>query len=59
MAHHLKIDDLWIGIKERLNQKHLCYSLVKVYQDGLPVCGKELQIVQDIAKRVVKIISWR
>ena len=49
--HHLeKIDDLWIGIEERLNQKHLCYSLVKVYQDGLPVCGKELQIVQDIAK---------
>lgn len=49
---HLKrINDLWISIEECLNQKHLCYRQVKIYQDGLPVCGNELQIVQDIAQR--------
>ena len=47
--HLKKINDLWTGIEERLNQKNLRYNQVKVYQDGLPVCGKELQIVQDIA----------
>ena len=47
--HLKKINDLWTGIEERLNQRNLRYNQVKVYQDGLPVCGKELQIVQDIA----------
>lgn len=49
--HVKKIHDLWMGIEEYLNQKQLCYKDVKIYQDGLPVCGNELQIVQDIAKR--------
>src|SRR3990170_3847708 len=47
--HLKKINDLWTGIEERLNQKNLRYNQVKVYQDGLPVCGKELEIVRDIA----------
>ena len=47
--HLKKINDLWTGIEERLNQRNLCYDHVRVYQDGLPVCGKELQIVRDIA----------
>ncbi|HHT9144715.1 MAG: hypothetical protein Q7J76_04390 [Candidatus Brocadiaceae bacterium] len=47
--HLKKINDLWTGIEERLNQRNLRYNQVKVYQDGLPVCGKELEIVQAIA----------
>ena len=47
--HLKKINDLWTGIEERLNQRDLCYNHVKVYQDGLPGCGKELEIVRDIA----------
>ncbi len=47
--HLQKINDLWTGIDARLEQRHLDYRLVRVYQDGLPVCGKELEIVQDIA----------
>lgn len=49
--HLKKINDLWTDIEAHLQQKNLCYHKVKVYQDGLPVCGKELQIVQDIANR--------
>ena len=48
--HLEKINNLWTDIEDRLNQRHLCYDQVKIYQDGLPVCGKELHIVQDIAK---------
>ncbi len=47
--HLKKINDLWTGIEERLNKRDLYYNNVKVYQDGLPVCGKELEIVRDIA----------
>lgn len=47
--HQKKINDLWAGIEERLHQKNLCYDRVRIYQDGLPVCGKELEIVRDIA----------
>lgn len=47
--HLKKINDLWTGIEERLNQRNLRYNQVRVYQDGLPVCEKELEIVQDIA----------
>ena len=48
--HLKKINDLWTGIDVRLEQRNLDYHRVRVYQDGLPVCGKELEIVQDIAK---------
>lgn len=50
-GHLKKIQDLWSNIEQYLKQKKLCYEHVKIYQDGLPVCGNELQIVQDMAKR--------
>lgn len=49
--HLKKIDDLWADIENCIDQKHLHYHQVRIYQDGLPICGNELQIVQDIAKR--------
>ncbi len=49
---HLKaIDKMWSGITKKLEALDLNYKKVKLYQDGLPVCGKELEIVQDIAQR--------
>lgn len=47
--HMRKIHNLWTGIEGYLDQKQLYYKDVKIYQDGLPVCGNELQIVRDIA----------
>ena len=49
--HLKKINDLWTDIEEHLQQKNLWYHKVKVYQDGLPVCGNEVQIVRDIANK--------
>lgn len=34
-----------------LNQLTLSYAQTRVYQDGLPVCGKELEIVTELAKK--------
>ena len=50
-AHITAIDEMWRGISEKIIQLNLQWSMVKVYQDGLPVCGKELEIVTDLAKK--------
>lgn len=47
---HLKtIDSMWQGIKEKLAKLKLDYSKARIYQDGLPVCGKEKEIVTSVA----------
>ncbi len=49
---HLKaIDKMWEGINKKLKALKLDYKKVKIYQDGLPVCGMELEIVKEIANR--------
>ena len=49
---HIKaIDDMWDGLKKKILGLNLPYKRVRVYQDGLPVCGKELQIVHQVAKK--------
>lgn len=47
--HLKKINKLWDHIEKRLNQRRLCYRKTKIYQDGLPVCGRERDIVREIA----------
>lgn len=46
------VRDMWQGIKEKLGGLKLDYKKVKVYQDGLPVCGreKETEIVRQVAQ---------
>jgi hypothetical protein len=47
---HLKsIDDVWSGIRQMIAALELPYAVVRLYQDGLPVCGKEIDIVKDLA----------
>ncbi len=45
-----QIGQLWRSIRASLLQLELDWSCVLLYQDGLPVCGKEDQIVQDLAR---------
>src|SRR3970040_1238217 len=50
--HHLKkIDELWTNIENCLEQKHLCYSQVKIYKDGLPFCDKKKKIREKMTNR--------
>lgn len=50
-AHVKAIDDMWGGLRERIESLGLDFSKTKVYQDGLPNCGFELKIVEDLARR--------
>jgi hypothetical protein len=47
---HVKaVNEMWEGIRKRLFSLQLDYSKVRVYQDGLPRCGREMEIVRDVA----------
>ena len=43
------IDQLWTIIHETIEKLDLPYPQVRLYQDGLPNCGREVQIVTDLA----------
>jgi len=44
------IDDIWRQIEGAIEDWSLPYEKVRLYQDGLPVCGRELEIVSELAK---------
>jgi hypothetical protein len=48
--HVADVDRLWRDIRARIEGMHLDYSKVRLFQDGLPVCGHEKQIVRDLAR---------
>jgi len=48
--HTSAIDSMWRGIRQKIFDLALDYDETKIYQDGLPVCGKELAIVHDLAQ---------
>jgi hypothetical protein len=43
------VDAMWKGLNDRLGAMPLVWSQVRLYQDGLPVCGREIDIVRDVA----------
>lgn len=54
-SHHWKhkvkrVEQLWQDLQERIEALRLDYSHVRLYQDGLPNCGREIDIVRDLAK---------
>jgi hypothetical protein len=40
------IEGFWRNVREELESLQLDYRQVDLYQDGLPVCGREMEIVQ-------------
>lgn len=44
------IDAFWKNIETSIEDWSLAYSKVRLYQDGLPVCGREFDIVRDLAE---------
>ncbi len=50
-AHHERaIEQLWAAIRQRVDVLNLDYTKVRLYQDGLPVCGFEEKIVREVAE---------
>ena len=45
------IGRFWCEIENIIDTLSLSYVQTRVYQDGLPVCGKEIDIVTEIAKK--------
>lgn len=51
-TEHLKsIDVVWSGIRRMIAALELPYASVRLYQDGLPHCGKEADIVKEVTAR--------
>ena len=44
------IDGIWTQIDQTIDSWSLPYEKVRLYQDGLPVCGRELEIVSELAQ---------
>ena len=44
-----KFDAIWRAIADSINSLKLDLPHVKLYQDSLPVCGKESELVKDLA----------
>lgn len=45
-----RVEQLWTQIEHAVAALRLDYERVRIYQDGLPRCGRELQIVAELAK---------
>ena len=48
--HQRRSEGMWDEIRRLIGLMNLEYSKVRLYQDGLPVCGQEEKIVRDLAK---------
>lgn len=51
VKRRLSIDAMWDGITASILAMPLTWSQVRVYQDGLPNCGFELAIVEELAAK--------
>ncbi len=45
------VDAVWEEIRRKVLDLEIDFHKVKVYQDGLPTCGRELEIVRDLARQ--------
>jgi len=43
------VDRIWNDIEKTIERLDFSHGRVRLYQDGLPVCGKEEKIVKDLA----------
>ena len=48
--HTEAVEDMWHGIRSKIDQLELDCGKLRLYQDGLPNCGRESEIVRDLAK---------
>ena len=44
------IDQIWTEIEAAIDALALSFDRVRLYQDGLPVCGREVEIVTELAQ---------
>ncbi len=50
-AQEKSINEMWDGIESKIEELNLSYPLVRIYQEALPVCGREAEIVTKLAEK--------
>lgn len=45
------IKEMWVGIQKKVFDRRLGWAQVRIYQESLPVCGREEQIVEELAMK--------
>lgn len=45
------VDQFWDDVEHIIDSMSLVYKKVRLYQDGLPVCGREIDIVKELAAK--------
>ncbi len=45
------VEKLWEEIEEQINSLDLPYAKVRLYQDGLPICDRESEIVHEVKEK--------
>lgn len=50
-AQRRSVEALWGEIRRQVEALRLDYGRVRLYQDGLPICGHELEIVRELAEQ--------
>lgn len=43
------VNRIWTAIEQAIDTLDLPFDTVRLYQDGLPICGREIEIVTDLA----------
>jgi len=46
----MAVDRFWVGVHEKIETLCLPYARVRLYQDGLPVSDRAMDIVRDLAR---------
>lgn len=45
------IKEMWDGIYEKIQKMDISYPSMRIYQDALPVCGREKEIAEKLAQK--------
>jgi hypothetical protein len=45
-----RVDQIWTAVEQAVNSLYPSSNKVRLYQDGLPVCGREMEIIADLAE---------
>jgi len=49
--HTKTIEKIWEGLRKKIKDLKLDAKKVRIYQDGLPLCGQEEKIIRELAAR--------
>ncbi|MEI6153879.1 MAG: hypothetical protein WCQ90_07315 [Deltaproteobacteria bacterium] len=45
------VKEMWAGIHEKILNTHISYPTIRIYQDAMPVCGREKEIAEKLARK--------